>query len=267
MDSKGTHLNALSIVLVCMDNLEAVIKTHRSLQGLNYPTAEIIVIDSSRDQRIESYISEYLEHENIKYFWQSPQGVYAAMNLGIKKWKNNSYVWFLNPGDVLISPLTVFKIMEELAKKDLEWGFAQARNAYPNQANIYPSKEVEVSQKKISRGELTISHQAIFAKKSALVKNGYFDQKLKIASDIEMTMKLAKSQTIMISEVAVEIDQNGISSLYPLKTIFETALVNRRLGLWGTGYTYFRVLNNLAVLFYGQTKFFFAKRVKKVMKR
>jgi hypothetical protein len=82
-----------------------------------------------------------------------------------------------------------------------------------------------------------------------------------------MTLKLAKSQAIMISEVAVEIDQNGISSLYPLKTIFETAFVNRRLGLWGTGYTYFRVLNNLAVLFYGQTKFFFAKRVKKVMKR
>jgi hypothetical protein len=78
-----------------------------------------------------------------------------------------------------------------------------------------------------------------------------------------MTLKLAKSQAIMISEVVVEIDQNGISSLYPLKTIFETAFVNRRLGLWGMGYSNFRVLNNLAVLFYGQTKFFFVKRLRR----
>ncbi len=251
MGAESEDLPSLSIILVCMNNLAYVRKTFDSLSSLNYRSAHIVIIDSSKSAEIYDFVTNSDCHLKTDYEWQSPQGVYAAMNLGIMKSLDNSYIWFLNPGDILVSPDTVQKLLATLSKTRNLWGFAQARNASPNQKQIYPRNIRQINPEVISKGELAISHQAIFVKKSELIKKGLFNTKYKIASDLEMILKLSNHSASFIEEVLVEIDQNGLSSRYPIVTIWESAKINYDLGVWSINYALVKLLNNLFVLFYG----------------
>ena len=94
MGAESEDLPSLSIILVCMNNLAYVRKTFDSLSSLNYRSAHIVIIDSSKSAEIYDFVTNSDCHLKTDYEWQSPQGVYAAMNLGIMKSLDNSYIWF-----------------------------------------------------------------------------------------------------------------------------------------------------------------------------
>jgi glycosyltransferase involved in cell wall biosynthesis len=251
MDNQSEQLVMLSIVLVCLNNLNDVKKTVESLGNLGYPEKQLVVIDSSSDSSILAFLRGKNSQFEIIYEWQSPKGVYAAMNLGIQKSKDNSLIWFLNPGDTLVNEIVVHELINSIIDDKNAWGFAQARNAHPLQSEIYPTIANEVSSKLIVSGMLTISHQAVFARKSILTKLHLFNEKFKIASDVEMILKLSNYKHTFVEEVLVEIDQTGLSNKYPVRTLFESISIFRNFGLWSRKYAYYKLIKNLITLLFG----------------
>jgi glycosyltransferase involved in cell wall biosynthesis len=265
MDNKSAELNALSIVLVCMNNLNYVKKTLESLENLKYEPKQLLIIDSSSDSSIRTFISSLESQFEIVYEWQYPQGVYAAMNLGIQKSKEDSIIWFLNPGDSLVNEKALHLLLLSMINDRNVWGFAQARNAPPHQSQIYPKIASQVSSKLIASGSLSISHQAILARKSILTKLNLFNKDFRIASDIEMILKLSSYSHTFVPAVLVEIDQTGLSNLYPIRTLFENVLIFRKFGLWSRKYAYYKLIKNLLDLLFGIIRRELIKILKRVV--
>jgi glycosyltransferase involved in cell wall biosynthesis len=255
----------LSIVLVCLNNFADFTLTVSSLKKLKYPYFKLIVIDSSNDLKIKKFV-DIEKSFDISYLWQEKNGIYAAMNLGIENSEPNSFVWFLNPGDVLVDSEVVTDMLKALGESSSKWGFAQARNAKPNENQIYPKKIDILNKKSVAKGNAQISHQAIFVCRESLIANGYFDTSYRIASDQAMLMKLVEIPSVFIPKVIVEIDQSGISGKFPFQTIFETIKVNYLSGTWNLSTSLFKLLAQLIQLSYGTLKLKLAFIVKSMRK-
>jgi hypothetical protein len=165
-----------------------------------------------------------------------------------------------------VSPSTLIKLLATLTSTQRKWGFAQARNANPKQNGVYPTKVRSINPKIISEGKIAISHQAMLVKKSELISQGLLSTEFKIASDLEMTLKISKTPSVFVEEVLVEIDQNGLSSQYPLTTIIETAQVIYQLGLWSKSRTLLNLFKNIVLLGYGSLKKYLASLIKKLVR-
>jgi glycosyltransferase involved in cell wall biosynthesis len=255
----------LSIVLVCLNNFADFTLTISSLKKLKYPCFKLIVIDSSDDQKIKNFVDIEKDFD-ICYVWQQKSGVYSAMNLGIENSEPNSFVWFLNPGDVLVNSEVVTDLLKALGESSVKWAFAQARNAKPNENQIYPKKINIIDKKGIAKGDVKISHQAIFVCRETLIANGYFDISYKIAGDQAMLMRLVDDPPVFIPKVMVEIDQNGISGKFPLQTIFETIKVNYLSGASSLNASIFILLARIIQLSYGTLKLKLAYIIKSMRK-
>jgi len=254
----------LSIILVSYNNLHQIIKTIDSLKSLENPKHEIIIVDSSTNTEIFDYINS-LRSEKIKYITQTKQGIYAAMNLGIFNAADNSYVWFLNPGDILINASVINQLISFLVIGDYQWGFAQARSSNHANKEVYPSKVDLISAKNFANGKLKVSHQACFATKEVLKSNGSFDSRYQIAADHEMFIKLSRNKGHYFAYLIVEIDPNGLSSKKAIRTIYEAIVINYRMNIWNLAYAMYIFMYKLWVLLIGTLVIIVASIVKKVI--
>lgn len=89
-----------------------------SLNSLKEQTThdcELVVIDSSKDPAIiNQRLKESELHKEIpkQYQWCAPEGIYPAMNQGMKKARGR-FIYFLNAGD----QLHAFDVLKKVAHK------------------------------------------------------------------------------------------------------------------------------------------------------
>jgi|694.fasta_scaffold129094_2 glycosyltransferase involved in cell wall biosynthesis len=254
----------ISIILVSYNNLNQVVKTLDSLKFLKNPQHEIIIVDSSNNTEIFDYINS-LRSVKIKYITQTKQGIYAAMNLGIFNATDNSYIWFLNPGDILVNASVIDQLITSLVRGGYQWGFAQAKSSDHTSKEIYPSKVHSINAKNFANGKLKVSHQACFATKEILMTNGCFDSRYQIAADHEMFLKLSRNKGYYFPFLIVEIDPNGLSSKKAIRTIFEAVVINYRMNIWSLAYALYIFMYKLWVLLIGTLLIYVASIVKKVI--
>ena len=262
MNNKNRNVK-LSIILVCLNNYADVLKTIKSLNKLSYSNKEIIIIDSSDNDKIFKFVKTNDKFKYI-YKWEKKNGVYSAMNLGIDTSSTGSYVWFLNPGDTLVDGRVVTEIMEKLENSPANWSIAQARNAAPNEDQVYPKKIDILDKNRVANGKVKISHQAIFVLRETLISNGYFKTSYRIAADQDMLMALVKHKPLFIPKIIVEIDQTGLSSIHPIRTIYETIRVNYESRVWNSGKSFVVFLVKILTLFFGTIKLNLVKLIKEI---
>jgi len=234
MEKKSPNNSILTIVLVSYNNSNNVDKTLTSLLNLQKINYETIIVDSSNDKKVYNLYRKYEKQFRIRYYFQEAKGVYSAMNLAINKSNIESYIWFLNPGDTLFSPLVLQKLLIKLENSSTDWGFGQAKNEKPQDYLIYPKDLHSLSPKLIALGQVQISHQAILVKTRKLIELGKFSENYKIASDLEMIIKLSRHNYCFLREILVSIELNGLSRKNPLKTILETNYI-----VYNSGYRSF----------------------------
>jgi glycosyltransferase involved in cell wall biosynthesis len=254
MDENKANRPHLCVVLVCRDNLNAVETTMRSLRKLSYLNSTVLIIDSSKDDKIRKSVDRLSLQLRVEYHWVEPKGVYPAMNVGIRQAHEESLIWFLNPGDVLADPNGPERLINLLIETKSNWGFAQARYIDEKDSAKFPSDDADVSQINIFNGRTPISHQTIFAKRKTLVGNGCFDEKLQIASDVEMTFKLSMTTPSFLKEVLVYIEPGGLSARMPFRAIREGLKVRQRNTNMSKMTEYLLLISKLGVLINGVIK-------------
>ena len=170
----------LSIVTVTRNNAKGLLRTSLSVRLLkkNQPNIEWIVIDGASSDESLSVIAD---NADIIDNWLSEHdaGIYNAMNKGIVL-SSGLYLLFLNAGDSLSNEIVITDFDTLLSEKcDLYYGDAYLEF---NNLKQYPDK---LSIDYFFQDSLC--HQSMLIKSDYLKERGY-EEKYKIASDLEYTM-------------------------------------------------------------------------------
>lgn len=101
--------NKVSIITVCYNDKENLIKTIKSVLSQTYKNIEYIVIDGGSTDGTKEVLAQY-EKDVSKYVSEKDRGIYDAMNKGIKMATGN-WLNFMNAGDVFASNDVIEKIV------------------------------------------------------------------------------------------------------------------------------------------------------------
>jgi hypothetical protein len=217
----------ISLAFVTLNNPEDLIRTFLSIKNLSHIIQEIIIIDSSNNSLIREYCdSEIVKYFTLKYIWEQPKGIYHAMNSALYLAEPNNYIWYLNPGDLLVNSNVLKKLLAKIKNHDLVWGYAQAQKRLGHLLEIFPRDNVVANFENIASGRLSVSHQSMLTSVIQLKNLGGFDEKFEVAADLKVQILLSKkfvSACILLP--IVEVDPSGISHNRILRTFFETFVI------------------------------------------
>jgi glycosyltransferase involved in cell wall biosynthesis len=198
----------LSIITINKDNALGLEKTCQSVICQDFDDFEWIIIDGASG---DNSINIIKKHSNRISYWisESDTGIYNAMNKGIRE-ARGEYCLFLNSADWLISSTTLQDV------------FIETSNLIP--ADIFYSNRISsdgnvlIYMDNITINELLkigINHQNSIIKRSLFLKHGFYNEELRIASDVEFFLKemwIYKSKFTKIDTNISIFDINGIGS-------------------------------------------------------
>ena len=170
--------NSFSIVTINKNNCEGLKKTIKSVSAQIYSGKyEHIIIDGNSTDSSKSII--FKNKKNFSFFQsKNDLGIYNAMNLGLKQ-SFNTWVIFLNSGDIFYNKYVLKKLNEIVSKKyDIFYG--NIIQKIKNKNVIRYAKENTELFKYILQNQ--IFHQACIIK-TKMHKKNFYDEKLKIFSD------------------------------------------------------------------------------------
>lgn len=168
----------LSIIIPTYNSATVLRRTLDSIVGQTFADWEVLVMDgASKDQTVD--IAKSYQDERIKVFSEPDDGVYDAMNKGIKI-AGGEWLYFLGSDDWLLNK----EVLQDFFSLDIE-GFEV----------VYGDVEADQLASE-HKGEWTVDtieynrcHQAIFYKRSLFAKNGLYDIKYKILADYAFNLK------------------------------------------------------------------------------
>jgi glycosyltransferase involved in cell wall biosynthesis len=166
----------ISIVTVNYNNIEGLKKTFESVQEQNKTLFEHIIIDGgSTDGSLEFIKSN--ESCFSYYVSEKDNGIYNGMNKGVKFCKGN-YIFFLNSGDTFYSNNIISNVVSSNPIGDIIYGDINVilRSGLNRIIKMPEKLSVGITL------NTTITHQAIFHKKSLFDNKGYSED-YKIISD------------------------------------------------------------------------------------
>lgn len=204
----------ISIVVVSLNTKTDTIKTINSILTQSYKNYEILVIDG---KSIDGTV-EFLKKNNskINFISEKDNGIYFAMNKGVKLAKSN-WVIFLNSGDIF----STSKVLQN---------FIKTKNI--NNADIIYGNTIIKSKlfNRLMAGEtfsfnstkMPFCHQSVFVR-TIILKKTLFNTKYKIAADFDFFYKLFKNNKkfFYLDSVISKIITGGISDKKRLRCLFE----------------------------------------------
>lgn len=204
--------NIKMTIITVTYNCELIIDmTMQSVLEQNYDNIEYILVDGASNDSTLKIIESYAkENKNIKYISEKDDGIYDAMNKGIKMAKGEA-IFFLNAGDVFFDNEVINKIAKEFSNSDYDIIYGDVLFLYKKRNFL--QKIRYVNSFKLVTGTV-ICHQGIFAKRIVFEKYGYFDLKYKICSDLNWFVNCYINGVLVnhLNIVISKFDTNGISN-------------------------------------------------------
>ena len=209
-----------SIVTITLNNIDGLEKTHKSINAQTFKDYEWIVIDgASTDGTID-----FLEQSNTTYISEADDGLYDAMNKGIKR-ATGTYIVFMNAGDCFASTNTLETIAEHAKNTNPDFIYGDALEILDG-TEIY--KHARPDYMMLS-GMIT-HHQSMIYKRDEIDDLEY-DLKYKIAADYDFTLRFLENakNTIHIPAPLCVFESGGISETCALKGRIEQFKIRRNL--------------------------------------
>lgn len=181
----------VSIVTINYNNIDGLKRTLASVAEQSYRDIEHIIIDGgSMDGSVDA-IKKYVDanpnrdpffKHAIKWVSEKDNGIYNAMNKGIKK-ATGAYVQILNSGDIFAAADVVERMVAEIEKAEypeLLYGNMIRKN-YTTGKLEGKSKEVDYSLRQYYSS--TMNHDCCYIRRDIYDKYGLYEENLKIVSD------------------------------------------------------------------------------------
>jgi len=168
---------------------------------------EIIIVDgNSTDNSIDTIKCFAETHQNIRWFSETDEGIFDAMNKGIKMAKG-TWVYFLGSDDSLINAGVLSLVAAALQDED--------EIVYGNSIWIPGNFNDSGPKSYLSLLNEGINHQRVFYKKELFEKFGYYNVHFKFASDLELNNRFFCNPNISKKYINVPVaffNAGGISA-------------------------------------------------------
>ncbi|MBR1735272.1 MAG: glycosyltransferase [Alphaproteobacteria bacterium] len=192
MNKKVTHVKSFPKVTV-VTVVYNLIKTGReqyfrqcleSVHEQFYSNVEHIVVDGASVDDTLDLLEEYHKKEWITYYSEPDNGIYEAMNKGIRK-ATGKYIVFLNSDDYFCTKSAISLSIEALEREKTAFSCAYAYYL----ANEKPIARINV-QPEVFFLCMPFSHQTMFTRRDILLKENCFNEKYKSAADYDLIVRL-----------------------------------------------------------------------------
>ncbi|PTP60925.1 hypothetical protein CWO01_14845 [Vibrio splendidus] len=185
---------SFSVITVCYNDKQALIRTISSVQQQEYEIEHIIIDGGSTDGSLE-IIKGFSQKSNQKllYLSERDNGVYDAINKGVQL-STSEYLLVLNAGDTFCSNHIISEVFQ--SQYFVNQAYLIGRVNY-----LYSSGKKKADNSKFaSQSYLECSHQAFIYKRALHDEIGKYNLSYKSASDYDFFSKIYKSYGLIQSE-------------------------------------------------------------------
>lgn len=197
---------ALSVIVVCWNNLDELKRTINSIRMQTFKDLEIVVSDGGSDVAIVSYIEQEADR------WRSgpDRGVYDAMNQGLDM-SQGSLTLFLNSGDCFVGPNAVAALMAGRGNAD----YVPGGSTLSGKA-IYKHTRSNHRWLVAPSPPRGLPHMSTAAP-TAVLRRFRFDERYRVVADIDLWRRMdteGELQVVTIDEtISIFEYGDGLSSL------------------------------------------------------
>ena len=187
----------VSIITVCFNSAATIEDTIRSVLSQDYKDIEYIVVDGASTDGTLDIINRY-KNNMAKVVSEPDNGIYDAMNKGLRS-STGGIVATLNGDDVYAEKTTVSRMVEFIQHNGLDAAYGDL--IYVDRRDTRHVKRFW-QPGRYKRGAFShgwvIPHPTFFCRKEIFERFGYFNDKLQIAADFELMLRLIEKHRIKI---------------------------------------------------------------------
>ena len=186
-----------SIITVCLNSVDTIEDTIRSVLCQDYEDIEYIIIDGGSSDGTLDMLTKY-RSQISRCISERDNGIYDAMNKGIRL-SSGDIVAALNSDDVYADQTVVGQMVEFMQTNDLDAAYGDL--VYIDDRNSdYVKRFWKAGQYK--KGAFcygwVIPHPTFFCRKEVFEKFGYFNDKLQLAADFELMLRFIGKHQINV---------------------------------------------------------------------
>ena len=228
----------VQIITVVKDDLLGLLRTLNSVsvQDLRNISLSILIVDGSSNGQIRDSLSGF-PNLAIEYEYLKPQGVYSAMNYGLRylacvSTNPTTRVIFLNAGDFLLESDSLEKLCWKNSHKKIVIGQAVIYNPNRNHETLFPISNLGTDND-LNPTEFWIPHQGVATNWEVIQCVGEFNENLKIAADYDWLRRaiLESGEPLVLDDYLVVQLSDGISNAKSYTGYLERVSLTREIGL------------------------------------
>lgn len=162
---QNIDLPKVTIVTVVYNSKDFLEETIDCVRKQNYPDKEFVVIDGGSTDGTVDIIKK---HEDVITFWSSEpdNGIYDAMNKGIKSAGEDGYITFLNAGDFYCNDNVLLDLFSGIGEEfDVVYGDTLVFNDGEIEDYTYQEAVDFTVENLFKRSSAAVCHQSIFVHK------------------------------------------------------------------------------------------------------
>lgn len=172
-----------SIVTVCLNDLQNLLKTSASVAKQKFTDREYIICDGGSSNSTKNHLPQLGAD---RYISEPDNGIFDAMNRALKLC-TGEFIYFLNAGDTFYSP-SVLAQVADLIHNNNSTPFFYGDVYYPSSKRPFSIQPERLTSFTLFRG--TVCHQAWFLSAEIYRELGGFDTNLKYQGDYDVVNRI-----------------------------------------------------------------------------
>jgi glycosyltransferase involved in cell wall biosynthesis len=216
----------VSVVTVVWNDAAHIEQTLKSVLGQAYPNLKYVVIDGGSTDGTAAIIGHY-RNRLAAFISEADRGLYDAMNKGLALCRADSYVYFLNSGDLFAGPDALARLFG-------------GRASWPALvlAPVIKRGDTDVLMpvRTGRRLGMPACHQGMFCRQPLLARHG-FDIRYALAADFDLYVKVARDledDHVAVADAPVAIiSAGGLSDRKTRQVTREYCAIMWRARRWG----------------------------------
>ena len=190
----------ISIITTAYNSGRTIEETIKSVLSQSYKDYEHIIVDGNSKDNTMEIVKKYEKEYNgkLKYISEKDEGIYDAMNKGIKM-ATGDIIGLLNSDDKYADK-DVLNIIEETIRNNDCDGIHGNLLYMDSETMTKPQRKWITKSTNIKTGNI-MAHPTMYLKREVYDKKGLYDLKYKIVSDYDFMVKVLIDKNIKLIHI------------------------------------------------------------------
>lgn len=176
----------ISIIIPTYNSSSVIVDCLNSVLSQAYEQYEVLILDNQSSDGTLSIVESF-QNEKIRVFSQKDNGIYDALNMGIR-YASGDWLYFLGSDDYLFDDNVLRDVYDVMVSSDLDIIYGDA--FFKNSNSVYGG--ISSVEKLLMVGN--ICHQAVFYKKKVFELVGQYNLKYPIWADWDLNIRCFKHE-------------------------------------------------------------------------